>query len=64
MKSTAVGTDTLGYTLSITTYNGYAGTGFGAAVSIPFTGTVTQAQFQNAVPHADYAETVTITITY
>jgi len=64
MKSTGTPTDTLGYTISITTYNGYTGTGFGASVAIPFTGTVTQAQFQNAVPHADYAETVTITVTY
>jgi len=64
MKSTGTPTDTLGYTLSITTYNGYTGTGFGAVVPIPFTGTVTSTQYQNAVPHADYAETVTVTITY
>ena len=64
MKSTGTPADTLGYTLSITTYSGYTGTGFGASVAIPFTGTITVAQFQNAAPHADYVETVTITITY
>jgi hypothetical protein len=65
MKSSSAPTDTLGYTVSITSVGTpYVGTGFGAAVSVPFTGTVTVAQFQNAIPHADYTEIVTVTITY
>jgi hypothetical protein len=65
MKSTSTPTDTLGYTVSITSVGApYVGTGFSAAVAIPFTGTVTVAQFQNALPHADYSEVVTVTITY
>ena len=65
MKSTSTPADLLAYTVSITSVGApYVGTGFSAAVSIPLTGTITVAQFQNAVHHADYTEVVTVTITY
>lgn len=64
MESAAKATDTLGYTVSVTSVGAYIGTGFTASVAVPFTGAVSVAQFQNAVPHADYAETIVVTIAY
>ncbi|MGD0279258.1 MAG: hypothetical protein ABSC11_08120 [Smithella sp.] len=64
MKSTGTPADTLGYTVNVTSVGAYIGTGFSASVAVPFTGTVSVAQFQNAVPHADYTETIVVTIAY
>ena len=64
MTSTAVGTDTLGYTVSITSVGPNQGTGFSSTVDVPFTGKITNAQYIDAVTHNDYSEVVTVEISY
>jgi spore coat protein U-like protein len=63
MKSTATPADALAYTVTCTA-GGYAGAGFSTAIPVTIDGTITQAQYQDVVPHTDYTDTLTVTITY
>jgi uncharacterized membrane protein len=63
MVSTVASTDKMSYDIACNA-GPYKGTGFAAGVDVVLNGTVTVAEYQNAVPHADYNDLMTVTIAY
>jgi spore coat protein U-like protein len=63
MKSTTTASDTLAYSVTCTA-GPYTGKGFSAATPVDISGTISQSQYQDAVPHGDYTDTLTVTIEY
>jgi hypothetical protein len=63
LKSTGTPADTLSYTATCFT-GAYSGTGYSAGVSIPISGNIASAQYQDANAHADYSDTLTVTVSY
>jgi hypothetical protein len=63
LKSAGTPADTLSYTATCFT-GAYAGTGYSSGVSIPISGNIASSQYQNANAHADYSDTLTVTVSY
>jgi spore coat protein U-like protein len=65
MESDSTSGDTLNYNATCTA-GPYTGQGFGTGkgVSVNINGEVTVSQFENAVPHSDYTDTLVVTISY
>jgi len=63
MKSGAVPENEMNYDI-LCSAGPYVGKGFSEGVSVTLNGTVTVAEYQNAVPHDDYNDLMTVTISY